>query len=544
MLFPTISFAVFFAVVLPLSWLTLPNRTLWRLVMVAASWFFYGCAGWGFVPLLIGSTVVNHALAWVIFRSEGNRRKWVVRGAVAVNLGALGYLKYIGFLSTSTTSLLDDLGLGVHLPLPKVLLPAGISFFTFQALSYVIDVNRRKLQPVSLLDFAVYLSFFPHLLSGPIVRAAEFLPQIRRRIDARHIDAGRGLWLIARGLFKKVVISSYLSSQAVDPLFGFPHQHGGLEALFGIYAYAIQIYADFSGYTDMAIGLALLLGVRFPLNFDSPYKSRSLQEFWRRWHMTLSRWLRDYLYIPLGGNRRGNTRTYLNLMATMLLGGLWHGAAWTFVAWGALHGVGLAVGRLRVAHQTRRMALRQPVALSADTVPQGMGTLPPPPPRSPLGASPDANGSSVTPGETEDRAPAGPLVLALVRYRRFSDALEDRWQARVHIPRPLRHAIAWFLTFQFVCLGWVFFRATSFSNATEVLSRLFASGRVALDPVVVLVVVAALATQFIPSHWSEAAMARFSRWSVLAQALALGVVLIVIDVWGPVGVAPFIYFRF
>jgi alginate O-acetyltransferase complex protein AlgI len=568
MLFPTISFAVFFAVVLPVSWLTIPNRTWWRLSMVAASWFFYGCAGWGFVPLLIGSTVFNHAIARMIDRRDGDRRKWLARAAVVVNLGALGYLKYIGFLSTSATSLLDHLGFGIHLAVPKVLLPAGISFFTFQALSYVIDINRRNLRPVSLLDFAVYLSFFPHLLSGPIVRASEFLPQIRRRLDARHIDASRGLWLITQGLFKKVVISSYLSAQAVDPLFGFPHQHGGVEALFGVYGYAIQIYTDFSGYTDIAIGLALLLGVQFPQNFDSPYKSRSLQEFWRRWHMTLSRWLRDYLYIPLGGNRKGHTRTYVNLMATMLLGGLWHGAAWTFVVWGAFHGVGLAIGRLRVAHQTRRMARRPQVATDpvvavapliaapAGVIPGAVVTALPSGDEihatvaSGVGGSSGAGsgGAGSSGGGSGGHGEPGPrpgtLISGLLRLRRICDAMEDQWQGRVHIPRPLRQAFAWFVTFNLVCLGWVFFRATSFGNATEVLSRLFSSGTTALNPIVVLVVVASMATQFIPTPWTARTIARFSHWSILGQALALGTVLIVIDVWGPAGVAPFIYFRF
>src|SRR3984957_9987336 len=346
MLFPTVSFAVFFAAVLPASWLLMPYRTRWKLFLVAVSWFFYGCAGLGFVPLLAASTVVNHFMAFNVDRSEGRaRRGWTI-AAVAVNLGGLAWFKYIGFLSTSATSILDDLGLHIHLAVPKVLLPAGISFFTFQAISYVVDVSRRKLHPVGLLDFAVYLSFFPHLLAGPIVRASEFLPQIRHRIDPRRVEASRALWLIARGLFKKVVIASYLATHAADPLFGIPAQHAGLEALFGVYAYAIQIYADFSGYTDIAIGLALLLGVRFPQNFNSPYRSLSLQEFWRRWHMTLSRFLRDYLYIPLGGNRRGPRRRYLNLMITMLLGGLWHGAAWSFVVWGAIHGAGLLLNHL------------------------------------------------------------------------------------------------------------------------------------------------------------------------------------------------------
>ncbi len=586
MLFPTISFGVFFVIVLPLSWALMPRRVWWRLLMVTASWIFYGFAGWGFVPLLIGSTVANHAFAHFIHRSEGDRRKWLVRAAVAANLGGLGWFKYIGFLSSSAASLADYLGLGIHLPLPKALLPAGISFFTFQALSYVIDVNRRKVQPVSLLDFAVYLSFFPHLLSGPIVRASEFLPQVRRSIDPRRVDAGRGLWLIAQGLFKKVVIASYLGTVAVDPLFGFPHQHGGVEALVGIYAYAVQIYADFSGYTDMAIGLALLLGVRFPQNFDAPYKSRSLQEFWRRWHMTLSRWLRDFLYIPLGGNRRGNVRTYVNLMLTMLLGGLWHGAAWTFVAWGGLHGVGLAAGRLRTASRSRRL-LGHPQLSGAAGVdghaPAGAGALPRSPGEKVAGvhlaaAAPDGSPPGAAPAPapalraghrqaagarrhppplppppgllgvskpSERVAPGHPAPLP-AGVRRALDGLLwswDRWSAR-QPGQAVRHVASVALTFNFVCLGWVFFRATSFGNALEVLSRLFAPGRVPLDPVVVLVVAASLLSQFVPSTWSGRLIASFSRARLVTQAAVMGLTVLVIDVWGPAGVPPFIYFRF
>ncbi len=325
----------------------MPHRVRWRLFMVAVSWIFYGAADWRFVPLLAGSTIVNHFFAWRIYHAAGKaRRAWTI-GAVTTNLAVLAWFKYIGFLSLSSQSLLHDVGIHAHVPLPEVLLPIGISFFTFQALSYVIDTSRGKIQPVSLLEFAVYLSFFPHLVAGPIVRATEFLPQIKERIRPRHVDVGKAFWLISLGLFKKVVIASYLATYAADPVFGFPRQHAGVEALFGVYAYAIQIYADFSGYTDIAIGLALLLGIKFPQNFNSPYAAASLQDFWRRWHMTLSRWLRDYLYIPLGGSRRGRVRTYVNVMITMLLGGLWHGAAWTFVAWGALHGAGLVVERAR-----------------------------------------------------------------------------------------------------------------------------------------------------------------------------------------------------
>ena len=199
----------------------------------------------------------------------------------------------------------------------------------------------------------MFLSFFPHVVAGPIVRPAEFMPQLRARHDPRYVDASRAFFLIFIGLFKKVVIANLLATEIVDAVFASPKQHSSLEILVGIYAYAVQIYADFSGYTDMAIGIALLLGFRFPQNFDSPYTSTSIQDFWRRWHMTLSRWLRDYLYIPLGGNRGGRFRTYFNLMLTMLLGGLWHGAAWTFVVWGGIHGFYLCVEHARRARRTR-----------------------------------------------------------------------------------------------------------------------------------------------------------------------------------------------
>src|SRR5690606_18539825 len=213
------------------------------------------------------------------------------------------------------------------------------------AISYVIDIGRGEIRPMSLGEFALYLSFFPHLVAGPIVRASEFGPQLRHRPDPRAVPAGEAFRLIAFGLFKKVGVSSYVATELVDPVFGAPGAHGSWDLLLGTYAYAIQIYADFSGYTDIAIGCALLLGIRFPQNFDAPYRALSLQDFWRRWHMTLSRWLRDYLYIPLGGSRQGVRRTYRNLFLTMVLGGLWHGAAITFVAWGALHGGYLALER-------------------------------------------------------------------------------------------------------------------------------------------------------------------------------------------------------
>jgi D-alanyl-lipoteichoic acid acyltransferase DltB (MBOAT superfamily) len=217
-----------------------------------------------------------------------------------------------------------------------------VSFFSFQAVTYVVDVKRRQTEPANLLDAAIYLSFFPHLVAGPIVRASEFLPQLKEPRNPNRVAVSAGLTLIALGLIKKVMIADYLAREVVDPVFAVPQAYSAPDAILAAYAYAAQIFCDFSGYTDMAIGLALLMGFVFPQNFNSPYRATGFRDFWRRWHMTLSRFLRDYLYIPLGGNRKGRIRTYINLMATMTLGGLWHGAAWNFVAWGAYQGTGLS----------------------------------------------------------------------------------------------------------------------------------------------------------------------------------------------------------
>ncbi|HEX3425172.1 MAG TPA: MBOAT family O-acyltransferase [Acidimicrobiales bacterium] len=763
MLFPTLSFAAFFAVVLPVSWLLMPHRVRWRVFMVAASWFFYGAADWRFVPLLAGSTVVNQFFARTIDRSSGlARKRWTVV-AVASNLAVLAWFKYVGFLSLTLQSTLRDAGLHAHVPLPEVVLPVGISFFTFQALSYVIDTSRRKIEPSPLLDFAVYLSFFPHLIAGPIVRAAEFLPQIKEKIDPRKVDVARAFWLISLGLFKKVVIASYLGTYAADPLFGYPHQHAGIEALFGVYAYAIQIYMDFSGYTDIAIGLALLLGIRFPQNFNAPYAAASLQDFWRRWHMTLSRWLRDYLYIPLGGNRRGRVRTYVNIMITMLLGGLWHGAAWTFVAWGALHGIGLCVERWRhqdaakeappapvpptpsTPQRVEVAAPRRPTVVHAASAeapltarvatlersrgartaewwltpsgrsdpstgelplprhpsgwsdpstaeltlprhpsgrsdpstgdvplrpratnghpppkpgspPPSPGSWPPPlpatawRPRSADPATPTApsisswrprpagpTGPPVPPAPpvpsrsahaatTKSLAPPGsahaattkPLTPSSSSHAAATKSLAPPDSAHAATTKPLtppgsayatdtvaavalapppaspstasppdavpqpsappesasparpasaevasgngrpagrrplllspvaRRWIGWLVTFHVVCFAWIFFRATSFHNAVEVLGRIGDLGgrHQPFNWKAAAIVVAALAMQLGPRGGGARLQALFSRCPLWGQALILVGVLTVIDLMGPAGVAPFIYFRF
>ncbi|HEX3238583.1 MAG TPA: MBOAT family O-acyltransferase [Solirubrobacterales bacterium] len=343
MLFPTVPFAIFFPIVLTLSWLLMPRQRLWKPYILVASYVFYAAADVRFCLLLAGITVANQIAAKAIHASADERaRKWICAAAVTFNLGTLGVFKYYGFFTQSMGDLLDSFHLGMPLPLLSIALPVGVSFFVFQAISYTVDVKRREFEPASLLDVGIYLSFFPHLVAGPIVRAREFIPQLASARDPSHVAVGAGLGLIGLGLVKKVMIADYLGRTVVDPAFGVPQAFGGPDLIFAAYAYAAQIYCDFSGYTDIAIGLALLMGFIFPQNFRSPYRALGFRDFWRRWHMTLSRFLRDFLYIPLGGNRKGKVRTYINLFLTMLLGGLWHGASWTFVLWGGFHGAGLS----------------------------------------------------------------------------------------------------------------------------------------------------------------------------------------------------------
>jgi D-alanyl-lipoteichoic acid acyltransferase DltB (MBOAT superfamily) len=346
MLFPTVTFAVFFLAVLPISWLLMPRPRLWQPFMLVASYVFYAWWDWRFVFLLAGSTVGNYLAAGAVHRSRRESlRKLFLAAGVTFDLALLGYFKYAGFFVSSAENALARLGLESSSGLLSVLLPVGISFYTFMAISYVVDVYRRELDPPPFLRFAVYLSFFPHLVAGPIVRGRELLPQLERPRDPQAVATARAFALIVSGLFLKVVIANHLATHIVDGVFAAPNRHSSLEVLVAVYGYAVQIFADFCGYTNIAIGVALLLGFEFPQNFNAPYTAVSLQDFWRRWHMTLSRWLRDYLYIPLGGSRKGRLATYRNLMIVMLLGGLWHGAAWTFVIWGGIHGTGLAVER-------------------------------------------------------------------------------------------------------------------------------------------------------------------------------------------------------
>ena len=347
--FATVEFGVFFAVVLSVYFL-LNHRWQNRFLLVA-SYVFYGWWDWRFLGLLLLSSVVDYGCALLVDRARhpdlpAARRKLVLAASIVTNLTILGFFKYFGFFADSLAALAGDVGLELHLPTWKIILPVGISFYTFQSMSYTIDVYRGRLRAtLSLPDLMLYVSLFTQLVAGPIERGAHLLPQILnpRRTTPEGFSSGAQLAFV--GLFKKLVIADNMAVlvnsvyQSADP--------SGAAVLLGTYAFALQIYCDFSGYTDIARGTARMLGFDICLNFRLPYLAANPNDFWQRWHISLSSWLRDYLYIPLGGNRRGRWMTLRNLMITMLLGGLWHGASWHFVAWGAYHGFLLIVYRLR-----------------------------------------------------------------------------------------------------------------------------------------------------------------------------------------------------
>ena len=346
MIFTDLVFFVFFAVTAGVYWALRSNRSrkVWLLV---TSYFFYGYWDYRFLALIFACTVLDYSVGlWLAKVQAPAARRALIVTSLSANLGLLGFFKYYNFFVESGVELFRRFGLPVNQPTLEIVLPAGISFFTFQSMSYTIDVYRRELEPrKSFLDFATFIAFFPQLVAGPIVRAKTFLPQFDAPRSLADVDARHALLLFASGYFKKACIADNVAT-IIDPVFLDPTAYAGIDRALSAVLYSVQIYCDFSGYSDMAIASAALLGYELTKNFDAPYFSRNLREFWQRWHISLSTWLRDYLYIPLGGNRGGPWRASRNLMLTMLLGGLWHGANWTFVVWGLLHGLGLAAHRL------------------------------------------------------------------------------------------------------------------------------------------------------------------------------------------------------
>ena len=335
-------FWVLFVIFMPAYAFLRRKKTQMLVFVIAFSlYFYYKCSGWFFLLILSTS-----AIDWFISRKmvqveSSAAKKWLVALSIFISLSVLGFFKYANFFLWNWNAMVE----GNFQPL-SLILPVGISFYTFQSISYIVDIYRKRIEPAETWgEYLIFLSFFPALVAGPIVRAEYFLPQIKENRRASHDEIFGGLWLILIGVIKKAVIADYIA-QYNDLIFDNPGGYTGFESLMGIIGYTMQIYCDFSGYSDMAIGIALIMGFRLNINFNYPYKSRSLTDFWHRWHISLSTWLRDYLYIPLGGNRKGTFRTYLNNFLTMLIGGLWHGAAWKFVFWGGMHGVGLIVNKL------------------------------------------------------------------------------------------------------------------------------------------------------------------------------------------------------
>jgi alginate O-acetyltransferase complex protein AlgI len=466
LIYSSIEFVVFFAALLA-GLAVLGNENQRRNLLLAASYVFYGWWDWRFCFLLLGITTIDYFVSRQIeSRTEKRaRRRWLLV-SLCMNLGVLGFFKYTNFFADNLREPL--LRIGVTLPEHvDILLPVGISFITFQTMSYSIDVYRGILHPPRRFrDFALFAAFFPQLVAGPIVRGSFFLPQLANIHPLKRENLVRGSELFLRGFVKKVVFADTLAFM-VDPVFSNPALFSAPTCWLAALAYTAQIYFDFSGYTDMAIGVARALGFELPENFRHPYLSRNLGEFWRRWHISLSTWLRDYLYIPLGGNRRGPVRTYVNLLITMLLGGLWHGASWTFIAWGALHGLGLVVHRL------------------------------------------------------------------------FESVRGD---ARPTVPGQI---LAWLVTFLFVVVCWVFFRAPDFERAWILLGKMAWVDPAGVDwfyvQAIVILAIAAIAHIGVLLRGERPWILPLDRPAGWATALT---VMILVLYFSPVGANPFIYFQF
>lgn len=429
-------------------------RTIYLLAF--SIFFFYKTSG-VFWLLLLGTAFVNFIIGKVIYNNRQDAKTYLIL-SIIWNLGTLSYFKYTNYLIEGF-----NFFRGSEIQPLAIIFPAGISFFTFQTMSYTIDIYRKKLKPIdSFLDFSFFVSFFPQLVAGPIVRAADFLPQINKQKTLSNQDISQAFLLILNGLFKKMIIADFLAVNYIQHVFADPMSFNGITNLIAVYAYAIKIYCDFSAYSDMAIGLAKLLGFDLLENFNLPYKARSVKDFWSRWHISLSTWLRDYLYIPLGGNKKGNV--YLNLMITMLLGGLWHvrpNAFWTYLVWGALHGLALVIHRLW--SQTK--------------------------------------------------------LATFINNQSFISILY----------RPF----AWLITFNFICLTWVFFRADSLASAWLMLKAIFGTLNITQLPlwfseytVIGIFLLVAYLFHFIPTAWDYKLVKPLSKLGVVGNALLISLALI------------------
>lgn len=469
MLFSSGLFWVLFIIFLPIYSLLKNSRLKMTLFVVVFSLFFYYKSSGLFFIMLIGTSQVDWLISRAIYKStELGTRRILMTISITFSLSILGYFKYANFFLWNWNQMVS----GNFQPL-DIILPVGISFYTFQSISYVVDVYKKKITPTdSWFDYLFYLSFFPALVAGPIVRADYFLPQIEENKPASRNMIYGGLWLVLVGIIKKAIIADYIS-QYNDLIFNDPTLYTGVQTLMGVLGYTMQIYCDFSGYSDMAIGIASIMGFRLGINFDSPYQSRNLTEFWRRWHISLSSWLRDYVYIPLGGNRKGTVRTYVNNFLTMLIGGLWHGAAWKFVFWGAMHGVGLAV------HKACKPILAK--------IPDNFFTV----------------------------------------------------------------FISWAITFVYVSLLWVFFRAADFKDSVLIIQNIFVNFDWAQMPqffdarftwcIMMLVLIAA---HFVPQRWADMCEVAFVKSPWIVKLLCFLVVIQFVIEFMSEEVAPFIYFQF
>lgn len=469
MLFSSGLFWVLFLIFIPIYGLLKRSRTKMVIFVVLFSLYFYYKSSGLFFLMLIVTSLIDWLISRAIYRQERKSYKFALMWlSILMSLSILGYFKYANFFLWNWNAMVE----GNFQPL-DIILPVGISFYTFQSISYVVDVYKDRIAPTrTWLEYLFFLSFFPALVAGPIVRADYFIPQIEKNETATRANIYGGLWLIIAGILKKAVIADYIA-QYNDLIFNDPTLYTGVQTLMGVLGYTMQIYCDFSGYSDMAIGIALMMGFHLGINFNSPYQSRNLTEFWRRWHISLSSWLRDYVYIPLGGNRKGTFRTYINNFATMLIGGLWHGAAWKFIFWGGMHGIGLAV------HKACKPILQK--------IPDNFFTT----------------------------------------------------------------FIFWLITFIYVSLLWVFFRAASFSDSVLIIKNIFIDFEwaqipqfIAIRPEWSIMMAVLIILHFVPQRIADRTQTLFIRspW-ILKLCIFLVVVQLVIEFMSE-EVAPFIYFQF